>query len=279
MAGGTGMPELNLQHVVVLARYELAKAVVSARGVLFLVLYGIIWFWILWRLAGGHATWFAEPEGNMVASWLLDPATARHLFVDNPPTLSAFFVLALTLLPIFVLWGSGDQTASDIGNKHLRFLIPRCGRLEIYVGRSIGAITFISVFHLTIVAIATIISSFADPDGAAATFGFGIRVAFVVLLYALPFVALMALVGALTGSAPVAVLTAISAYAIIAVFANLLSMTWPAAEWIGYLLPTPLKPRLWTGDTGTLLAAGAGLLAYTAVYFSVGWWIFRRRDI
>ncbi len=270
---------MNLQHVFVLARYELAKSVVSARGVLFLVLYGIIWFWILWKLAGGSATWLAQPEGNMLASWLLDPVVARHLFVDNPPSLSAFLVLALTLLPLFVLWGSGDQTASDIGNKHLRFLIPRCGRLEIYVGRFIGAVIFISAFHLIIVAVAAIISSVADPNGAAASFGFGVRVAFVVLLYALPYIALMALVGALTGSAPVAVLTAISAYAIIAVFANLLSMSWPAAEWIGYLLPAPLKAHLLTGNTATLLTATAGLLAYTTVYFVVGWWVFSRRDI
>lgn len=270
---------MNLQHVVVLARYELAKAVVSARGVLFLVLYGIIWFWILWKLAGGSATWLAEPEGNMVASWLLDPEIARHLFVDNPPSLSAFLVLALSILPLFVLWGSGDQTASDIGNKHLRFLIPRCGRLEIYVGRFIGAVIFISLFHLIIVAAATIISSIADPGGAAASYAFGIRVAFVVILYALPFVALMAFVGALTGSAPVAVLTAISTYVIIAVFANLLSMSWPEAEWIGYLLPSPLKSYLLTGNTSTLFAAGAGLLAYTVAYFVAGWWVFRRRDI
>lgn len=270
---------MNLQHVLVLARYELAKAVVSARGVLFLVLYGIIWFWILWKLAGGSATWLAGAEGSTVAAWLLDPAVAHHLFVANPPTLSAFLVLALTLLPLFVLWGAGDQTASDIGNKHLRFLIPRCGRLEIYVGRFIGAVLFISAFHLIIVAAATIISSAVDPGGASASFEFGFRVAFVVLLYALPYVSLMALVGALTGSAPVAVLTAISAYAIIAVFSNLLSMSWPEAEWLGYLLPAPLKGELLTGDTTAIMTAGAGLLAYTIAYFAAGWWVFRQRDI
>lgn len=270
---------MNLQHVFVLARYELVKAVASARGVLFLVLYGIIWFWILWKLTGGGATWLAEPQGNALASWLLDPAVARHLFLDNPPTLSAFLLLALTLLPLFVLWGSGDQTASDIGNKHLRFLIPRCGRLEIYVGRFIGAVVFITVFHLIIVAVATTISSVVDSNGASASFGFGVRVAFVVSLYALPYIALMALAGALTGSAPVAVLTAISAYTIIAVFANLLSMTWPQAEWLGYLLPSPLKASLLTGDAATLMAAAAGLFAYATVYFAAGWWIFRRRDI
>lgn len=270
---------MNLQHVLVLARYELVKAVASARGVLFLVLYGIIWFWILWKLSSGSAAWLAEPDGNALASWLLDPDVARHLFVDNPPTLSAFLLLALSLLPLFVLWGSGDQTASDIGNKHLRFLIPRCGRLEIYVGRFVGAVVFITAFHLLLVAVATIISSYADPNSAGESFAFGVRVAFVVVLYALPYIALMALFGALTGSAPVAVLTAISAYVVVAVFANLLSMSWPAAQWMGYLLPSPLKPQLLTGDTASLLTAAAGLLAYTAVYYTVGWWIFRRRDI
>ena len=108
---------------------------------------------------------------------------------------------------------------------------------------------------------------------------FGFRVAFVVVLYTLPYVALMAFIGALTGSAPVAVLTAISAYAIIAIFSNLLSMNWDQAEWLGYLLPAPLKTQLWTGDTGALLLAAGGLLAYSAVYFAAGWWVFGRRDI
>ena len=270
---------MNLQHVFVLARYELAKSTVSARGVLFLVLYGIIWFWILWKLSEGHAGMLARPEGSAVAAWFLDPLVAKHLFIDNPPTLSTFLLLALSLLPIFVLWGSGDQTASDIGNKHLRFLIPRCGRLEIYVGRFLGAVGFIFAFHLVIVAAATVISMVTDPEGAGAVLGFGVQVAFTVLVYTLPYVALMAFIGALTGSAPVAVLTAISAFAVIAIVANLMSMTWPQAEWLGYLLPAALKPQLLSGDFGSVLAAGGGMLVYTAVYFAIGWRVFRSRDI
>ena len=46
---------MNLGHVLVLARYELAKSVTSARGILFLALYGIIWFWVLWKLSSGAA--------------------------------------------------------------------------------------------------------------------------------------------------------------------------------------------------------------------------------
>lgn len=270
---------MNLQHVYVLARYELAKAVSSARGVLFLVLYGVIWFWILWKLSEGHANMLASPEGSAFAAWLLDPVVAKHLFHDNPPTLSAFFLLALSLIPIFVLWGAGDQTASDIGNKHLRFLIPRCGRFEIYLGRFIGAAIFIFAFHLVLVAAATLISSAADSNGAADVLGFGFHVAFAVLIYTLPYVALMALAGALTGSAPVAVLTAIAAYAVIGIAANLMAMNWPQAEWFGYLLPAAVKPQLLTGDSSAIFGAGLAMLVYTAVYFGAGWWVFRTRDI
>ena len=264
---------------MVLARYELAKSIVSARGVLFLVLYGVVWFWVLWKLSEGHAGLLAQPEGSMVAAWLLDPTVAKHLFLDNPPTLSAFFLLSLSILPIFVLWGAGDQTASDIGNKHLRFLIPRCGRLEIYVGRFLGALAFIFAFHLIVVALATIITTFVDPQSGGDVFGFSLHVAFAVLIYTLPWVALMAVAGALTGSAPIAVLTAIATYAVIGIAASLLSMSMPQAEWLGYLLPAVMKPQLLSADFVDVLVAAAAMLVYTIVYLIAGWQVFRRRDI
>ena len=215
----------------------------------------------------------------MVMSWLLDPVVAKHLFLDNPPTLSAFYLLSLSILPVFVLWGAGDQTASDIGNKHLRYLIPRCGRLEIYVGRFIGAVAFIFAFHLLLVVLATLITTFTDAAGAASILAFGIRVAFAVLVYTLPWVALMALAGALTGSAPIAVLTAISAYAVISIAASLLSMSFPQAEWLGYLLPAAMKGQLLSRELGSVLVAGVIMVVYATVYFAAGWHVFRRRDI
>ncbi len=268
---------MNLQHILVLARYDVSKAFVSARGVLFLALYGILWFWILYSLAGGSANWLAGPEGNAVVSWLLDPSLARHLFLDNPPTLSVAFLLGMSLLPIFVLWGAGDQTASDIDNQYLRFIIPRCGRGEIYVGRFLGAVFFITMVHLLVVAAAVLVSAYADPDSFAAVAGFGIRVAWAVLIYGLPYIAMMSLFGAMTGSAPIAVLVAISAYAIIAIAGGLLSMNWPEAAAIRYLTPSPLKGPLLVGESGIFTTLG--MLGYTAVYFAIGWRIFSRRDI
>ncbi len=268
---------MNFQHIVVLARYDVSKAFVSARGVLFLALYGILWFWILYSLAGGSANWLAGPEGNAVVSWLLDPAMARHLFLDNPPTLSVAFLLGLSILPIFVLWGAGDQTASDIDNQYLRFIIPRCGRGEIYVGRFLGAVIFITFVHLLVVVAAVFVSAYADPDSFAAVAGFGIRVAWAVVIYGLPYIAMMSLFGAMTGSAPVAVLVAISAYAIISIAGGVLSLNWPEAEAIRYLTPAPLKGPLLVGESGILTTLG--MLGYTAVYFALGWRIFSRRDI
>ena len=270
---------MNLQHIAVLARYELTKSFASARGILFLVLYGIVWFWILWKLSEGWATYLATSEGTSVVAWLLDRETAQHLFVDNPATLSVFLLLALSLLPIFVLWGAGDQTASDIGSRHLRFLIPRCGRMEIYTGRFIGAVIFIFVFHILLATVAVLISKAIDPVDGHKIIEFGFQVTFAILIYALPYVALMSFVGAVTGSAPVAVLTAISAYAVVAVIASLAALGLPEAAYIGYLLPSPMKANLLTGSTEQLLISSAALLGYTAAYFAAGWWVISRRDI
>lgn len=268
---------MNLQHILVLARYDVSKAFVSARGVLFLALYGILWFWILYSLAGGSANWLAAPEGNAVVSWLLDPALARHLFLDNPATLSAAFLLGMSILPIFVLWGAGDQTASDIDNQYLRFIIPRCGRGEIYVGRFLGAVIFITLVHLLVVAAAVAVSAYADPKSFAEVAGFGLRVAWSIVIYGLPYIAMMSLFGALTGSAPIAVLIAISAYAIISIAGGVLSLNWPEAGAISYLTPSPLKGPMLVGESGILTTLG--MLAYTAVYFALGWRVFSRRDI
>ncbi len=41
---------MNRQHVLVLSRYELLQSLLGTRGVLFLILYGCIWFWLLWLL-------------------------------------------------------------------------------------------------------------------------------------------------------------------------------------------------------------------------------------
>lgn len=269
---------MNFQHIRVLAGYELIQSFRSARGILFLVIYGVLWFWFLWKLAEGWAVELSKPEANWLVSMLFDAKLARVLFVEHPPTLGMFYLLALGLIPIFTMWGAGDQTATDIGTRHLRFLIPRCGRGEIFVGRFIGAFAFMGIVHLALAGIGMMIAMAVDAQtGEVITYG--IRVILAMFIYTLPYVALMAFCGALTGSAAVAILTAISAYAVVGISTSVLSIKMENADWIGYVFPSALKQPLLTGNTGEFTIAMLAIGVYTVVYLALGWQVFRRRDI
>lgn len=268
---------MNRQHVLVLSRHELLQSLLGTRGVLFLILYGCIWFWMLWRLSGGWASNLASEQGLAFMSWLLDPALAQELFAERSPTLGLFYLLFMSVIPVFTLWGAGDQTATDIGTRHLRYLIPRCGRHEIYVGRFLGALVFMILVHVAVVAGGVAMAAGLDlrPD----TFTYGLRILGVGLLYTLPFVALMSLYGAMLGSAAAAILTAMATYVIIAIAGSLMALHWPAAQYITWLFPAPLKVDLLTGQGVGFAVALAALPVYAAAYFALGWFIFQRRDI
>jgi hypothetical protein len=122
------------RHIGVLIRHDLRYTLSSARGLLFLLFFGLVWGWVFKELAGGFATKLTTMQGTFLVSWLLDSKIAQ-LLQDRPATLAAYFVVAATFTPLFAMLGACDQTATDLGTRHIRFLIPRVGRAEIFVAR------------------------------------------------------------------------------------------------------------------------------------------------
>jgi ABC-type transport system involved in multi-copper enzyme maturation permease subunit len=267
---------MNWQHIRVLIRYDLRYSLSSAKGLLFLVFYGLFWFWILWKLTGGMANWLAQPEGANIASLLLDPDLVQSLFLEHSPTLSVYFLIALAAVPGFVIWGAADQTATDLGNRHLRFLLPRGGRLEIYLGRFFGAVVFIAGAELLTGIAATLVALSVDANADIITYSLWVNTA--IILYSLPFIALMAWLSAWTASAGLAVLVGAAAYSVIAAAAAFLSLRWPEFKSLAYLLPNAFKEQLLSTDTTQLTIAVLVLGLYMLIYLTLGWAIFRKRD-
>jgi hypothetical protein len=270
---------MNWQHVGVLVRYDLLYIARSTTRILFLVFYGLFWFWLLWKLGQGMATWLAEPEGNLVASWILEKELAQALFLERPATLSAYFIIAMAMVPAFVIWGASNQTATDIKSRHMRFIIPRCGRFEIYLGRFLGAVLFITLPEIVVGIIATLISLQIDNMDVATVLVYALHVNSIVIAYSLPYIAFMAIFSAWTASAGLAVLVAMSIYFVFAMVMGVLTIRWPESTWIGYLLPNALKTQLISPDGSLILLALAALVVYLFIYFWVGWSIFRVRDV
>lgn len=268
------------RHIGVLIRHDLRYTLSSARGLLFLVFFGLFWAWVFSKLAGGLAARLGTPQAGFLLSWLFD-ANVAQLFQRRPATLAAYFVVATTLTPLFAMLGACDQTATDLGTRHIRFLIPRVGRSEIFIARLVGATILITVAQLLAGIAATIVALVVHRGGDVATgaiVGYGAQITGFLLLYSLPIVALMSLVSAAMASVGLALLVGMGGYAILALALSWMPLEGAAATIVSFLIPSGLKPYLLQPELGPALAASAGALAYVALYAFLGWQVFRRRD-
>jgi len=267
------------RHIGVLIRHDLRYTLSSARGLLFLVFFLLFWTFIFAKLAGGLGERLATPQAGFLVSLLFDSSVAQ-LLQERPPTLVAYLVISATLTPLFAMLASCDQTATDLGTRHIRFLIPRVGRAEIFVARLLGAAILMTIAQLLAGLTATIIAVVTRGEGVeiGTIVGYGAQVTGLLVVYSLPIVALMSLISAAMASIGLALLVGIGGYAILAVALSWMPLEGAVAKVVSFLTPSGLKPYLLQPQLGTALATCAGAFAYVALYSFLGWQVFRTRD-
>lgn len=272
------MQSLRLSQVSVLIRQDLRYALGNARGLLFLVFFGIFWFWILKMLSGGTAQKLTSPDASGLLAMMFDPKVSA-LFLKNSPTLSAYFVIALKTAPLICMIAACDQTASDIGTRHIRFLAPRCNRIEIFVGRYLGSGLLIAGAYLLSTLSAFFLAWHAEGYSSDLLV-YALQITLTLALYALPFVGLMSLVSASVGSSGLSALLGIVVYVVFIAIIYTIEVRWPESSgWAKYLLPSVTQDALISADSsevthGILLAP-----LYASGYGALGWFIFSKRDI
>jgi hypothetical protein len=263
----------------VLIRHDLRYTLSSARGLLFLIFFALFWAWMLSKLAGGWAQELGTPQAGFLLSMFFDSEIAR-LVHERPAALAAYMVIAATTTPLFVMLASCDQTATDLGTRHIRFLIPRVGRAEIFVSRVVSAAIIVGVAQLLAGIAATIVA--VVLHGAEGNTGeiiaYGARVTAFLIVYSMPIVGLMSLVSAGMASIGLSLLVGVGGYAILALALSWMPFSGTTATVVSFLVPSGLKPYLLRPELGPGLAACAGALGYTALYVVLGWQVFRRRD-
>lgn len=274
------MKSLRLATVKVLVKQDVYYALRSTRGLLFLVFFCVFWLWLFSKLAGGGAQWLANPEGNFIIGWLFDPQIARSLFVGRSATLSAFFLLAVSTLPVFVLFAASDQTANDIGSKYLRFLTPRCNRIEIFVARFLGATVLVAFAYILITLVAALMAVFVDQVSLSKVISDAVLIMLSLIVYALPFIALMSLCSVIVGSAGLSALVGISVYVVVLLIVSVIGIKMPAvADTVAYLIPNATKSLVLRLQWSSLLQVMMVVPVYILAYGFLGWRIFANRDI
>lgn len=274
------MNALRFKTVKTLVKQDVYYALRSTRGLLFLVFFGVFWLWLFSKLAGGGAQWLANPEGSFIIGWLFDPEIARSLFVDRSATLSTFFLLAISTVPLFVLFAASDQTANDIGSKYLRFLTPRCNRIEIFIARFLGATLLVAGAYVLITLIASVMAVFVDDVSFSGIIADTVLIALSLIIYALPFIALMSLCSVIVGSAGLSALVGISVYVVVLLVVSVIGIKMPAvADTVSYLIPNATKSMILRLQWPSLLQVMMIVPIYILAYGLLGWRIFAKRDI
>ncbi|MEK6606628.1 MAG: hypothetical protein AABZ30_03105 [Myxococcota bacterium] len=259
--------------------FDLRCALRSARGILFLVFYGLTTWWFLSKLAEHRESIeaFARPSGmkraaalRLVAMLIGDDGTLVRLLSAHPPILVFYAQFALITLPLFVMTGAFDQTATDLSTRHLRFLLLKTTRASVFAGRLAGAYVLVA----TPPAIVTLAWGIASGDAA-----WGARVALAVAALALPLVALLALLNAATASAAITLLAVTSWQLVVWLASTVLAIADERFASLAYLFPTAIEPMLLDPSPARFALGLGAALGYAAAFAAAGWWIFRRRDV
>ena len=214
--------------------------------------------------------WFTELDRSVIAD----------LVRDHPPALLVLFAAAIWVTPLLTMLATFDQTASDIRTRHLRFLLTRTDRATLFTGKVLGAWALMALaFGVGVGLAGVLIASSSAGVGGGAGWAYLFRIWLSLTLFALPFVGLMALTGALTGHPYLALgagvglqfgvwLLAVGGGAAVDLLAhaqNLFPTAWK------YLLVSD-RPA----DLGLALGHQLGL---AAIFLTAGWLLFRRRDV
>lgn len=279
------------RSVRLLLRAEISALVRSPQGILGALLLLLVAGWALSKLAGNAelinrlAAGGLDPEESMllaVVKWAAGSDTdyLTRLFVDRSPFISIFFVVTIFAIPFSAMITSLDQNATDIGNRGIRFYLVRVRRDQLFWGRFLGNVLFFGTACLVVAVAGTIFALALDAHhGALELMGSGVWVFFALWLAAVPWIALMALCGNVTGNPLLSATLGLGTYLGVALIGGFGGWLVEGMKVLRYLLPAPLRYQLFTGGWSGGLLAAAATLGYAALFAGAAWFSLRRRDL
>ena len=265
---------INLRRTAQLIRFDLTASLFSLKGLFFLLPFALFWYIVL-RITGGTlAGWLQQPDGLQLAGVVFSRAKLDILFVQNPPVLSVFLIIALISMPAFAVLGGLDQFSSDLGRGYYRLLATRCRRSEIF-SAGYGVSLILVAGAISLVTLAAIgVSITRDARAIDATLFYAGRIWLILVFYAAALVGFMSIISVLTRSAIASLFLGVFGYFFILLVAASLNAMFQDAALFHYLLPSGLKPYLLILEPAWLPATLACLALYTAVYTWMAWKIF-----
>ncbi len=268
---------LNLYRLKELTLFDFCYSLAHLKSLAFIIPYFFFWYLIFDNVSQLAAEWIQSAQGLFVASSVLENQDlVTRMFVDRPATLSIYLLISITITPLFILLAANNQYSSDAARGAFRFILTRATRTELYLSRFI-AVTLLGLICTFITSLWASIQAFLNKeDELQAIMFFGTQTFVLLSFYSLPFIAFMSTVSTLTRSAFGCLFFGMMLYVLIVTISFLLKND---ISYSVYLIPSGIKPTLIDINTKNFLVSIAALSCYTLVYFTCGWFVFKRRDM
>jgi hypothetical protein len=272
----------TLKRIGIVAGFELRRSLAGPFGLLAASMFLVFHTWAIRSSLRWTAGLLAfNPMGSGVLGWLtgLDAATISAAFQDHPPILVAFFMLALVATPGLVLLASCDQLASEIGSRHVRLLLVRTARGPLFWGKALGSLTFVSLLQATVTLVTVTVAIAAGAADGADAILFGARIIASLIVFSMPFVALMALAGVLIPYPALGLAAGLGLQFVVWLMSTLGGIADKNLHHARLAYPTAFRFELVSDRASDLAFAFGHMAALTVVFATAGMLLFRWRDV
>ena len=231
-------------HLWIIAGFELTRLFSTRRGLLYLITFAVIWYFILFYPISMAAGAVHNSQYNDQSAALFNLLGLTSLLSWEIPEFAVYWRFALYLFPLLCIFLTADQTSSDREKGTLRFLSLRCSRDSIFFGRFTGLMLIQGILIFASLLSTMILVLWRDLSlfGAALNSVLAISVNLIFIL--LPFTAMMALLSAAVRSARQATVWAILIWTLLAALLQGLTSFLPSLYFTQYLIPGMQLPAL-----------------------------------
>jgi len=268
-----------LNATLLICQFELKRLFTTRKGLLYLITFAIVWYFILLYPIRFSADLFEQNQNSTQGSNFFEFIGFGVLLNWQIPEFGVYWRFALVMFPLLCITIASDQSCSDRERGTLRFLSLRVSRDSLFFGRFAGTMAIQTLLILVTVLTTLMLAIYRDINLLPTALNSASAIAVNLILVLLPFTAMMAALSASVKSARQATVWAILIWSFLAGIISGLSYYLPALAILKILIPGYQMADLsQLAEWQTLELAYIPLLQ-SLVFLSIGRWIMSRQSL
>jgi ABC-type transport system involved in multi-copper enzyme maturation permease subunit len=209
----------------------------SKRGLITLAAFACIWFVIYYYIISSASNFVTSDTFKDIIHQAFGQLNLLKVLEWQLPQLSIYWLIAAYILPVFALSFSSDQTCSDRERGTLRFILLRCTRTELLLGRFIGQVLIMCALTAITLLVSILLGVFDGIEASGQLMATALKVFGHLVLIVLPFIASMTLINSFVKSAKMSIVIYILLYILGGLLINMIGYFIVDVSGLFYLYP------------------------------------------